>query len=635
VAKRDAAAEAKSGHKILDDRLAQLVHDRQTLARDAKLGIILLAVLFLLYREYTPMVAADHQIENQLGAQVRSLVVLEGHIDRLNRIVADGFAPWQQSVNAQLDEALARVIALDDYGEQLLASSPGDPQDVPEFVTRCAEEKGILQSWIAAPETPAPWREIVERCIIEPIDKGFTPPAPGSLGYDLLAVRNEVNAAVADARTNFQLTAVEVTVTPNPVPSLRLGVSAIARRPARADSFMVTCRSATGVPTRTFLPLSSSSPVEQEAVSRILSSPDCVEVEIGGRPITAQILAAESVSEATAGAATPAAIIAVPAARAPIDSVTRLDDRSPITIVLTTPTPSPSPTPVPLSETLDAIEWEVNWAAQLITRRPSETTNPVASNWWEAYAFGESGLRSFRDNLLLDLALPSLLGSAQTGRSSVSVLKETERRTFRIEPPNDPSTGLTRVTLQTLLGNLQGTLSRVRDEQERLQAEIAAQTSELESAVPDFAKPVLAVARPKYLVLGYPLLIAGVGAYLMATYTFLKDNIRQWRQEYETTPAMTKQVLDVGLAQPHWLVLGVLAGAPLFFLALLGWSNDWPQLWDGDWRWAYWVSLVIVVATAVGCVVYLHRSKFSTPSGKTADSPATPAPEEKESGLLS
>jgi hypothetical protein len=144
VAEDDPDPTIKRGQKLLDDRLAQLVQERQTLARDAKLGLILLAVLALLYREYIPMVAADYQIEHRLGEQVRSLVLLEGHLERLTDEVAKGATPWQQAVDAQIDEAFQRVVALDAFAEQLVAQDANSQLAVPTFVRDCAEDGWIL-----------------------------------------------------------------------------------------------------------------------------------------------------------------------------------------------------------------------------------------------------------------------------------------------------------------------------------------------------------------------------------------------------------------------------------------------------------------------------------------------------------
>src|SRR5215216_2300858 len=140
MAEGDTDPTQKRGQKLLDDRLAQLVHERQTLARDTKLGLILLAVLLLLYREYIPMVAADYQIEHRLGEQVRSLVLLEGHLDRLNRVVTEAIDPWQENVDAQIDKAFQRVVALDAFAEQLVAPDANTHPTLPGFVRDCAKD---------------------------------------------------------------------------------------------------------------------------------------------------------------------------------------------------------------------------------------------------------------------------------------------------------------------------------------------------------------------------------------------------------------------------------------------------------------------------------------------------------------
>ena len=111
-------------------------------------------------------------------------------------------------------------------------------------------------------------------------------------------------------------------------------------------------------------------------------------------------------------------------------------------------------------------------------------------------------------------------------------------------------------------------------------------------------------------MLGYPLLVAGIGAYLMVSYTMLKADVRQWRDEYRTED-MKPKVLDVGLAEPPTQVLAVLVAAPLILLVALWQTNDWPQLRNGDWRTALVVAVAIVIITAAGCYLYLKRPSAS------------------------
>jgi len=570
------ASSAEDGGAILEDRRAHLVQDRQTLTRDAKLGVILLAVLFLLYREYVPMVAADYQIDYRLGEQVRSLVLLEGSLDRLNRIVNDGFTDWEGHVNERLDVALKQIIELDDYNLRLGASSPNARPELPQFVHTCADENYELHAWLEGGARRAPWEEIVTQCIIEPIDRDFESAAAGSLTDQFLVARDEVNSSLEQARLAFQLSPVEPMATETPRAGIISGPTVLTRR-----------LSAPGGDSRQAAPLVGATTPELPATAvpaeRTVLPARPVDVEQGGR----------------AGAA------------APISSAAR-QSRVEAPIEKTAPQLEATPAPAPVQQTFEDIEWEVNWTAYLITRRPTEAIDPVRQIWWH-YAPEDRSLHAFRDNLLLDLA--DLLGTARTSRSELTreqVFGNGDQRTGRFALPSrqDPSTGLTEFTLRPLLGNLAGTLEKVRNEQELLRSEIAAQSSELKAAVPEFAKPVLAVARPKYLVLGYPLLIAGVAVYLMLSYTFLKDNIRQWREQQKPRVVML-EVLDVGLAEPHGLVLGMLVGVPLLILALLRRYNDWPQLLDGDWQWAFLAAVVAVVAAAAGCVVYLNRSRLS------------------------
>lgn len=587
MAHGEADARARDGQKILDDRLTQLVHDRQTLSRDAKLGIILLAVLFLLNREYTPLVAADYQIENRLGAQVRTLVLLQGHLDRLTRIVTAGFVAWEQRANARIDGALQKVVELDAYNERLKASSRNERPDVPEFVRACAAGETEPERWLQNPSAPGPWEEIVEACVIAPIDADPHAPTHDSLAIELNQARDDVNAVLVQARDAFQLPPPEAVDAPVPGPAARQS-AAMGLAPDDA-------------------PEVDECPTEWERL-----------IAPTGHPRQ---------SSSSGSAATPAVPAATPAtpAATPIAALPTSEPTEPA-IPLATPAAGATPTLVPLDQTLEDIAWQVNWTAQIFSRPVGDAVCPVAEVWWDYYSGPDGSLRTFRDNMLLHLA--GLGGPTQTQRSATSSRREgdsTEPRTLpaSFSPRADLSVGLTGVTLQPLLGDLAGTLTSVREQQERLQADIAMQTSELEAAIPDFAKPVLAVAQPKYLVLSYPLLVAGVAVYLMTSYTVLKDHVRQWRREYGT-PRVRRELLDVGLAEPPGLMFGALVGAPLLLLGFLRWSNDWPQLLDGEWNWVFWAAVGLVLVVAVGCLLYLERPSTATSTA----SPPTPRPAE-------
>jgi hypothetical protein len=581
----------KTAQKIVDDRLAQLVRDRQSLVRDAKLGAILLAVLLILYREYMPMVAADAQLENQFGDQVSSLVHVEGYVNQMNQVVTDGFATWEARVQKRLDTALRDTIALDDYSQRLAASSLDSRPTAPVFLTKCANGDTHIAAWLeTADPTLAPWEQIVTRCIIEPIDAGNDWEERGALSAQLLDARDQVNAALAQARVAFQIAPVIPTVIPTPtsVSQNACAPVSLARGPDQTGE-------PTAVAPRPISSLPGPSAGGDGIRTADMTQSVCPEILV--RPDARDVVA-------RATASVPDSVAIAKTAFVPPSTGTSAVNAQPAQIVIvvtqtTEPEPTPTPTAVPLTETLDDIGWEVNWTAQIIESLPGSAIRPPPSTWWELFTQDDGSLRSFRDNLLLVYASP--FGSGQTARSLVSQ----EQQNVSVPSRLEPASGAPGVALRPLLGDLAGTLSRVRDEQERLQADIATQTAELEAAIPDFAKPVLAVARPRYLVLGYPLLVMAVGAYLAISYTVLQRQTRRLRQEY-AKGNLKPTVLEIGVAELPGMAFVVMAGVPILLLVALLVSNDWPQLIYGPWQWTHVASIAVLVAVVLACAFVLR-----------------------------
>jgi hypothetical protein len=578
------------------------------LVRDAKLGAILLGVLLILYREYTPMVAADSQLEGQFGDQVSSLVHIEGHVNRMNQVVTEGFAAWEGRVQERLDRALRDTIALDEYGQQLelelAASSPDAIPAPPQFLTECASNDPPIAKWLANAGTmPAPWEQIVKRCIIEPIDTGADWAERSALSTRLLDARDDVNEALAHARIAFQIAPLLPSIAPTPTPVNQIECPPMPLVRARGPDPVLSGRGPDAV-------LPTPTPPDSNRIRAVVpAQSDCVEFR--DRQESTEALEQEAelipIPPAIPDATFAPSLVAVPGV---------IGQPAQIVIVVTQtaagPTPSPTPTPVPLAETLDNIEWEVNWTAQIIESLPGNAIRPAPNTWWEQFTRGNGSLRSFRDNLLLVYSSP--FGGGQTGRSLVSQ----ELRNVSLPSRQEPISGAPGVALRPLLGDLAGALSRVRDEQERLQADIATQTAELEAAVPDFAKPVLAVARPRYLVLGYPFLVMAVGAYLAMSYTVLQRQTRQLRREYAKAN-LSPSVLEVGIAELPGLAFVAIAGVPILLLIALLLSNDWPQLIHGLWRWSHVGSLAVLVLVVLACTLVLRLSPKTNRAGNLND----------------
>jgi hypothetical protein len=452
--KRDGDAPSAPNYeqKILEERLAQLVRERQAFLRDVKLGAIVLGVLLILVLDYISLVAADYTIEGTLSKQADALVRVEGYMTQMSNVVSEGTEDWEAEARRLRESALKTTLKLDASSEAPLA-----------MLKTCAEEVPATKSPVSQPpDPPALWPQIVELCIIEPMGAAIDrAPIPASTQF--AERQSELKAAIALAQQVFPLT-------PTPTPS-----------PA---------------------PVATATPIP----ARLLT--------LTG--LTVQVIVPDA------------------------------------------PTPTPTPTEVPVHHTLDAIDEEISKVAAFVQIVPDVVISPAPSTWWMEYAGEHGTLRSFRDNLFLAYANP--FGEEQASLRAPS-----------LESP--------RISWEAPTGGLAATLAHVRDNQERLQTKIDERTSELQQAVPDFARPVLAVAKPRYLVHLYPLLVTVVALYLLLNFVNIRRETRRLIAEFSTAH-VSSPVLQTGVPNLPWTLYVGIAAAAVALLGYLAGRYDLPQFDD-------------------------------------------------------
>ena len=177
----------------------------------------------------------------------------------------------------------------------------------------------------------------------------------------------------------------------------------------------------------------------------------------------------------------------------------------------------------------------------------SRESYPRPETWWAEYG-GETGtVRSFRDNLLYDFSVghnvafvesePRTPASSDSGASvepqapTASSGRGTRQRAVATGPNDDVTRLLagqagksleihdklwtlaeaTRLAVQRIL-------QRIDDALAALETNIGSAMDDVEGALPDYAAPLLAVTRPKLIVLGLPVAMAGAAIYLLASF---------------------------------------------------------------------------------------------------------------------
>jgi hypothetical protein len=249
------------------------------------------------------------------------------------------------------------------------------------------------------------------------------------------------------------------------------------------------------------------------------------------------------------------------------------------------PPPDVAPTPVPVAQlahsALDQVESEIARVARIVEIGPHAVVKPLPKTWLVQFSGESPTLRSFRDNLLLAHTNPlSRRPNASIRSRSAAPL---DPLTFSIEPLD--------VSVERANEGLEEALSEVIASQEALQAALALRTAEIQAAVPGILQPILAIARPKYLVLFYPIAVAAAGAYFLLEYTVLQN----W--------ARARSVGDPG--PRAWATFALLAVTPVVLLLYLLQPYDWPQYSGTWWQWIHLGSLAAMLTVAGFCAIAL------------------------------
>ena len=468
------------------DYRGQYVEARRTLLQTARLACVLFGVLLVLTLEQTPIVVADYQLEDQFSGQVRSLVLVEGHVDRLDQVVADGLKAWEQRVVEQVERALGKVIALDAYNDALAGSgsTSGTKPDAPAFLTNCRNDDSDVNVWVYDRDAVREhWRDLVTRCIIEPMDADFHSDAQVQLMAHVNDARRAISTTIALARQEFALSQ-----------ESNSGAS-----------------------------LASSAPPTE------ISTEQQVQTE------------------------------------------------------------------------LNNIETRVGTVVHIVETGAIAAVQPSPRNWLTQFAGADGTLRSFRDNLMLAYASPfgtKLVAPPRSAGSSNRGVNVAAR------DPLLTSTMSFTVSLTSTAQQLQKQVSSVLERQQVLQEDQAQRLAQIQPAVPGVYQPLLVVARPKYLVLGYPLALAIVSAYLLLSYTTMR-----WR-------AGTYGVGDSTVVTA--LIFLGLALTPLAVLIYLFQPYDWPQFTDSWWQWMHRGPLIGLSVIILACMIALLRSDTARKSTRSA-----------------
>jgi hypothetical protein len=551
--------------KLLEERLAHLSQERGAFLRDAKLSAIVLVVLLILVHDYISLVAADFPVERQYAAQAQSLIALDGEVSEMNDLVERHEPAWRERFLTEIEAALLLVVALD------AADPSGTASTVPRFVEECAQldaEAARLLRTRDVLAADARWivawseRDEARRSLWEGLAAECI---FASIGADYAVAGDELAQPFVQARNELATAIAEARM---------MFPAAVAPTPANRG----------------------------ELAARIARTGDTAIAARGPRP------AARATPVAAAARRAPA-IPVVPAVQ---------EQTGPVIIVLApTPTvpPVPSPTPgaAPLEAILEDVERRVADYSALVAVDPT----PGPTEWVTLYA-GEGGtLRSFRDNLLLAYANPF---GALTTRDLASVRQYGGVFGMPIEE------GLILYGDVFPRGLFEQLLNEIREKQEELQARSDARTSELESAVPDFARPVLAVARPKYLVHLYPFLVAGVGTYLLINFINFRRDMARLRREL----GLAGRSFEVGSPGLPWILFIATFAATVGLLSYLYTLYGFSQFTDVQWGLSHReliLGLIVVVcsATAVLLVVKDKTEAELRPGTAAAPAPKPPA----------
>ncbi|CAA9526810.1 MAG: hypothetical protein AVDCRST_MAG73-478 [uncultured Thermomicrobiales bacterium] len=251
----------------------------------------------------------------------------------------------------------------------------------------------------------------------------------------------------------------------------------------------------------------------------------------------------------------------------------------------------------------DDLETRLVTAERLIASR--KVVDPAPEDWWRTYAGTPARFASFRDNLLF--FFPS--------RVDLPVQPTPERGAGSGTTPAALRGGATGEEIvpedfATSIDQIRATLETIGAQEEALRGRMEESVANLRSLLPDYAQPLLAIARPRYIVLGYPVLLAGVSMYLVMSFAVLQRRIGKLRTACQEPPRLSPEVLETCIWGYPATVFAALCSIPLLPIGLSLYAvYDRPELNRAAPTWLYAATVVLFAGFLVvaGLLTYTRR----------------------------
>ena len=278
----------------------------------------------------------------------------------------------------------------------------------------------------------------------------------------------------------------------------------------------------------------------------------------------------------------------------------------------------------------DDLETKIQDAERAIDAK--QVIAPAPEDWWTTYAGDPATFASFRDNVLFFFPNRAAIRPTPAARATTNATTT---------PAVRPSGGeIAREDLSFSIGQLQASLTTIDTQEQSLREKMDGSVQDLQTLLPDYAQPLLAIARPKYIVLGYPVLLAGVAMYLMMSFAVLQRRITRLRDACNEPGRLSLKVLEVTIFSYTWIVFAALCLIPLLPIVLSLYAlSDRPELDRAAPYWLYAITLVVFVVFMAlsGLAIYTPwldgfergvpwwRSRPTLPSAPASPPPAPSA----------
>jgi len=244
-------------------------------------------------------------------------------------------------------------------------------------------------------------------------------------------------------------------------------------------------------------------------------------------------------------------------------------------------------------------------AERLIATR--KVLDPPPEAWWSTYAGAPATFASFRDNLLfffpsrVDQPLPPTPATGAGAGADTGVSASRGGATGEEIVPED---------FVTSIDEIRATLATIGTQEQALRGRMEESVANLRSLLPDYAQPLLAIARPRYIVLGYPVLLAGVSMYLGMSFAVLQRRIKKLRAACQEPQRLSPEVLETCIFGYPATVFAALCSIPLLPIGLSFYAiYDRPELNRAAPTWLYGVTVLLFLGFLVvaGLLTYTQR----------------------------